>query len=256
MRFNGNRSQRCFCDVDPDSHCIDPAKVASLITAQTSGIIGVHLWGSVCDVRVLQRIANTNDLALICDAAHALRCSHRGQAVGGFEIAEVFSFHATKFFNFFEGGAVVANDDQIAERMRLMRNFVFAGYDNVIYIGTNGKMSEAYAAMGLTSLESIDVFIERNQRNYATYQKHIDDIEEITLLSFLPCDMTNHQNVIAEIDENLYGLDRDTLMKVLHKENILVRRYFYLRCHRMEPYRTLFPQAGTRLPRPSASAAV
>src|SRR5436309_4213426 len=110
------------------------------------------------------------------DAAHGFACSLNGRMLGGFGDAEVFSFHATKFFNTFEGGAVVTNDDELAAKIRLMKNFGFAGYDNVIYIGTNGKMSKVSAVMGLTGLESLAEFIEVNRHNHYSYQIELADI--------------------------------------------------------------------------------
>ena len=103
-----------FCDIDPATHMLDPAEVETLITARTSGILGVHVWGRPCDVDALQDIADRHGLHLMFDAAHAFGCSHRGRMIGGFGRAEVFSFHATKFFNSFEGGAIATNDDELA----------------------------------------------------------------------------------------------------------------------------------------------
>lgn len=145
-----------FCDIDPSTHSIDPASVQKVITPRTTGIIGVHLWGKPCDVDALTEIAMKYNLKLLFDAAHAFGCSYKGRMVGNFGNAEVFSFHATKFFNTGEGEAVVTNDDDLARKIRLMRNFGFARYDGVIYIGTNGKMNEISAAVGLTNLESMD----------------------------------------------------------------------------------------------------
>ena len=138
-----------FCDIDPRTHNLDPNRIEEMITPRTTGIIGVHVWGRPCAVDALAEIAQRRHLKLLFDAAHAFGCSYQGQMIGNFGDAEVFSFHATKFFNTFEGGAVVTNDDELAAKMRLMKNFGFHGYDNVIYVGTNGKMSEVSAAMGL-----------------------------------------------------------------------------------------------------------
>jgi dTDP-4-amino-4,6-dideoxygalactose transaminase len=159
-----------FCDIDPRTHNIDPAKVEQLITPRTTGIIGVHLWGRPCDTEALAEVAERRNLTLMFDAAHAFGCSHSGRMIGGFGLAEVFSFHATKFFNMMEGGAVVTNNDELAARIRLMKNFGFSGNDNVVYIGTNGKMSEINAAMGLTNLASLDEFESANRRNYEAYR--------------------------------------------------------------------------------------
>src|SRR5207247_3514885 len=126
----------------------------------------VHLWGRGCEIAALTEIANRHCLKLLFDAAHAFACSYGGRMIGGFGDAEVFSFHATKFFNTFEGGAVTTNDDELAEKIRLMKNFGFSGFDNVIYIGTNGKMNELSAVMGLTGLESLNDFVYINRRNY------------------------------------------------------------------------------------------
>ena len=163
-----------FCDVDPRTHTINPWRIEEMITPRTSGIIGVHVWGQPCDVEALTEIARKHNLKLLFDASHAFGGSQLGRMIGNFGEAEVFSFHATKFFNTFEGGAIVTNKDELAAKIRLMKNFGFAGYDNVIYIGTNGKMSEVSAAMGLTSLESLDNFISINYRNYKQYQNEYD----------------------------------------------------------------------------------
>lgn len=168
--------------------------------------------------------------------------------IGGFGDAEVYSFHATKFFNSFEGGAVVTNDDGLAEKIKLMKNFGFAGYDNVVYIGTNGKMSEIQAAMGLTGLESLDEFIATNRHNYLRYRRELEGVRGISLLEYDENEKCNYQYVVVEVDEPAAGVSRDHLLDVLWAENVLARRYFYPGCHRMEPYRTQLPDAGLRLP--------
>ena len=237
-----------FCDVDPVTHNIDPGKIENLITPRTTGILGVHVWGRACDIETLTAIAQKHHLRLMFDAAHAFACTHQGQMIGGFGDAEVFSFHATKFFNSFEGGAVTTNNDELAGRLRGMRNFGFAGLDNVVDIGTNGKMSEVSAAMGLTSLESLEEFISVNYENYLTYCNGLEGIPGVELIKFTGKEKNNYQYVVLEIDEAQAGLSRDLLVKILHAENILARRYFYPGCHQMEPYRSYFPNARLLLP--------
>ena len=144
-----------------------------MITPRTTGIMGVHVWGRPCAIEALDEIARRRRPEAAVRRRPRLWLLLRGRMIGNFGEAEVFSFHATKFFNTFEGGAVVTNDDELAAKMRLMKNFGFAGYDNVIYIGTNGKMSEISAAMGLTGLESLDEFIAANRRNYAAYRARV-----------------------------------------------------------------------------------
>src|SRR5262249_53238247 len=118
-----------FCDIDDKTFTIDPSRLEELITPRTTGIVGVHLWGRGCNVERLAEIAARRRLKLLYDAAHAFACTKGGQRIGSFGHAEVLSFHATKFFNTFEGGAVLTNDDELADRVRLMRNFGFVGYD-------------------------------------------------------------------------------------------------------------------------------
>lgn len=237
-----------FCDINPNNHSIDPKKVEELITPQTTGIIGVHLWGNPCEIEILEKIAKNNGLKLIFDAAHAFGCSYNGRMIGNFGNAEVFSFHATKFFNTLEGGAVVTNDDKVAKKIRLMRNFGFSGYDKVDYIGTNGKMNEISAAMGLTNLESMDVFIKLNLKNYKNYKERLSDLPGLKVYNYNEKEKCNYQYLVLEIDKKVTKITRDQLIKVLYCENVLARRYFYPGCHRMEPYRSLYPQYNNSLP--------
>jgi dTDP-4-amino-4,6-dideoxygalactose transaminase len=237
-----------FCDIDPHTHNLDPEQVSRMITPRTSGIIGVHVWGRPCEIDALSEIASQYHLKLLFDAAHAFGCSYQGQMIGNFGNAEIFSFHATKFFNTFEGGAVVTNDDELAAKMRLMKNFGFAGYDNVIYIGTNGKMSEVSAVMGLTGLESLAEFISINHENYLLYQRELKGIPGIRFITYDEMEKNNYQYIILEVNENEAVVSRDQLVEILHAENVLARRYFYPACHHMEPYRSYFPHAGLLLP--------
>jgi dTDP-4-amino-4,6-dideoxygalactose transaminase len=237
-----------FADINPKTHNLDPSSVEKLITPRTTGIIGVHVWGRPCDIEVLAEIADHHHLKLMFDAAHAFGNSHRGQMIGNFGEAEVFSFHATKFLNSFEGGAIVTNNDDLTHKIRNMINFGFAGYDQVAYLGINGKMTEICAAMGLTSLESIDTIVAVNCKNYWQYKQELSDVPGITVAQYDESERCNYQYVILEIDEQITGISRDVLVKILHAENVLARRYFYPGCHEMEPYRSYFPHAGLLLP--------
>jgi dTDP-4-amino-4,6-dideoxygalactose transaminase len=233
-----------FCDVDPETHNIDPAHAESLITPRTSAILGVHLWGRPCDTTALADLARRHGLRLLFDAAHAFSCSHEGRMIGGFGDAEVFSFHGTKFFNSGEGGAIVTDDDEIAEAARRMRNFGFASHDEVLEIGTNGKMNELAAAMGLTSFESLETFIETNRRHYRHYERELTSLPGIKLARYGADERRNFQYVVLEVDEAAAGISRDAVVDVLKAEGVLARRYFYPGCHRMSPY----ADAGVRLP--------
>ena len=237
-----------FADVDRRTHTIDPARIEGLVTPRTTGIVGVHLWGRACDVEAIGEIARRHRLRVVYDAAHAFGCTHRGRPVGGFGDAEVFSFHATKYFNTGEGGCVATNDDALAKKVSLMRNFGFAGYDRVIHLGTNGKMDEFSAALGLTNLESLDEFTAANRRNYERYAAGLAGCRGLRLYEFDRRERSNYQYVVVEVDSDDAGLTRDELLAVLHAERVLARRYFYPGCHRMEPYRSYFPHAGLLLP--------
>lgn len=230
-----------FCDVDPATHNIDPTKVESLITDATTGILGVHVWGRACDLTALEAVARSHGLTLAFDAAHAFACSHEGRMIGGFGSAEAFSFHATKFFNAFEGGAITTNDDEVAGRCRQMRNFGFAAPDEVISLGINGKMSEPSAAMGLTNLDALEAFIDTNAANYAVYADELADVPGVSLVRYSTDESCNYQYVVVEVDAGDAGLTRDALRAVLVAEHVLARRYFYPGCHKMQPYASSSP---------------
>ena len=235
-----------FADIDPATHNLDPDAVRRMITPRTTGIIGVHLWGRAAPINELQAIADEHRLKLMFDAAHAFGSTYRGQSIGRFGECEVFSFHATKAFNTFEGGAVTTDDDELAETMRLMRNFGFKGYDNVIHPGTNGKMIEVCAAMGLANLDAFDDIVAINTHNHAAYRDALKGIPGISLLSYDPDERNSHHYVVIEVGDACPAT-RDEIIAALHAENVLARKYFWPGSHMMQPYRDLFPHAGLML---------
>lgn len=243
-----------FVDIDPASHSIDPAAVERMITPRTSGIIAVHLWGRPAAVGPLAEIAQRRGLRLIYDAAHAFGCTHQGTPIGVFGDCEVFSFHATKFLNSLEGGAIATNDDGLADVARKMRNFGFTGFDDVRHPGTNGKMVEACAAMGLVNLEGLERIVKINRRNYDAYAAGLAGVPGLRLLGYDAAEQNNYQYVVVEVDRDA-GATRDELIAALTAENVLARRYFWPGCHRMQPYRDLFPWADAHLPNTNAVAA-
>jgi dTDP-4-amino-4,6-dideoxygalactose transaminase len=232
-----------FADIDPATHNLDPEAVRHMITPRTTGIIGVHLWGRAAPIDELQAIADEHGLKLMFDAAHAFGSTYKGQTIGCFGACEVLSFHATKAFNTMEGGAVVTDDDELAEKMRLMRNFGFAGYDNVIHPGTNGKMIEVCAAMGLANLGALNEIFTINRHHHAQYTAALTDIPGVSVLGYDPTEHNSHHYVVAEVDERC-PVSRDDIVAALHAENVLARKYFWPGAHRMQPYRDLFRQAG------------
>jgi dTDP-4-amino-4,6-dideoxygalactose transaminase len=223
-----------FCEIDPITHTIDVDAVERAITPRTSAILGVHLWGRPCDIEGLQDVARRHDLTLFFDAAHALGCSRGETPIGSFGQCEVFSFHATKVASAAEGGAITTNDAELARRLRLARNFGFAGYDYVVDVGTNAKMSELSAALGLSTLEQLGDFVARNRRNHNAYESHFEGIPGVRLSSRQDSGRHNFHYVVFETDPDI--VNRDDLTTMLHAENVLARRYFYPGCHRLEPY--------------------
>lgn len=237
-----------FADMDPVTHCIDPAHVERLITPRTSAIVATHVWGHPCDVDRLEEIARRHGIAIMYDAAHAFGCSRNGKMIGSNGRCEVFSFHATKFLNSFEGGAIATNDDALAERCRLMRNFGFAGFDNVVDLGTNGKMTEVCAAMGLTCLEAVDELIEANRRRYERYVSGLGGVAGLRMFRYDQSERCNFQYVVLEVEEHAFGAARDAVVAHLHRHNIIARKYFWPGVHRFAPYRSEQPRAATALP--------
>jgi dTDP-4-amino-4,6-dideoxygalactose transaminase len=236
-----------FCDVDPETHNLDPQAVECLIRPTTTGILGVHLWGNACAVEALTAIAEEHRLRLCFDAAHAFGCSHGGRMIGNFGDAEVFSFHATKFVNSGEGGMITTNNDGLANKFRQLRNFGLER-DAVVGLGTNGKMCEFSAAMGLTSLESRGQFVARNRENLSHYQHVLAGIPGLTVRSYSKQEHHNHQYVVVEVDERAAGISRDRIITALHAENVLAKRYFFPGCHQLEPYRSLNAAQPESLP--------
>jgi dTDP-4-amino-4,6-dideoxygalactose transaminase len=227
-----------FCDVDLETHNVNVESLRRCITPRTGGIVGVHLWGRPCSPDAMESVAKEFGLPLLFDAAHAFACGLADRSVGSFGDAEVLSFHATKFVNSFEGGAVLTNNADLVEKMRLMRNFGFAGYDRVVHVGANGKMTEVCAAMGLTSLESLDPIVAVNKAHHGRYAAALAATPGLKLMDYADVPRHNYQYIVVEVDEGPSGLSRDELVKVLHAENVLARRYFFPGVHQMEPYRS------------------
>lgn len=236
-----------FCDMDPVTHNIDPTKIERLITPRTTGIIGVHVWGRGCKTEAIEEISTRRNLKVMYDASHGFGCSKGGRMIGTFGECEVFSFHATKFINCLEGGVVTLNNDDLAYRMRMMTNFGFTGYDQVEYLGINGKMNEISAAMGLTNLEAVNDIIAVNRQNYEAYRSGLTDVPGISVIKYDPAERNNYQYVVIEVDPERCCRSRDDIVKTLHAENIIARKYFWPGCHNMEPYRSLQPNAGLLL---------
>lgn len=242
--------QPVFCDIDPHTYQVDCDQVEALITPRTTGIVGVHLFGRLCDVDRLEDIAGRHGLRLILDGAQAVGCGSETRTVGSGGDATVFSFHATKVVNASEGGVIATDDDDLAAELRLLRNFGFAGMDRSESVGINAKMSEVAAATGLRSLDQLGEFIAINESNFRFYRAALSDVPGLSL-SAPDEHVSNFHYVVAEVDEVHAGFSRDHLLAVLHAENVLARRYFHPGCHRLPPYQNA---ARRQAPLPSTEA--
>jgi len=247
-----------FVEISPETHCIDPEAAAAAISKNTAALLGVNLWGQLCDVTRLGEIANDAGIPLILDSAQALGCKikhrSRDQPTAGGAVASVLSLHATKVVNSLEGGAILTNDEALADELRRLRNFGFAGYDKVVSLGTNAKLNEFSAAFAIRGLECLDNLIHHNRKIRKMYQESLADLPGVSFHDPPTSPTANHRYAVLMIDDTNCPLSRDELMSTLWAENVLARRYFYPGCHRMEPYASLPASWQPRLPATEAVA--
>lgn len=225
-----------FADVDRSTHALSAATASALIGPRTAAILGVHLWGQPCDPQGLQALCDANRLALFFDAAHAFGCSHDGRMIGNFGRIEAFSFHATKIISGAEGGCLTTNDDDLAMRVRTIRNFHHSETFANVGLRINGKMSEAQAAMALLSLDHYDANRDHNRTIFGIYRERSARWPGIRLYDFRGTGLHNFQYAVLETTAAQGAIDRDTLVELLRGENILARRYFHPGVHRLSPY--------------------
>lgn len=205
-----------FCELDEETGTADVAHVERLIGPRTRAILDVHVFGRPARIDELTKLAAAHGLHLLFDAAHAFGCTYRSKPIGGFGTAEIFSFQATKFVNSFEGGAIVTDDDALADRLRAMRHQGLNAAHEITGSGTVARMHEISAAMGLTSLESADHFTAINRRNYRLYEQYLDGLPGVRVRPQDPNELSNCQYVVIEVDAVRAGLHRDELQAVLH----------------------------------------
>ncbi|MEZ5730167.1 MAG: DegT/DnrJ/EryC1/StrS family aminotransferase [Burkholderiaceae bacterium] len=215
-----------FVDVEPSTLNMDPARIEAAITPHTTAILPVHCYGHPCDVDAIQKIADTYNLKVIYDAAHAfgVKCSC-GSVLNHGDLS-VLSFHATKVFNTFEGGAIVCPDAKTKQRVDYLKNFGFSDEVTVVAPGINGKMSEFNAALGLLQLEHIEDALARRKKIDATYREQLARVDGIQCLGDSGELVSNYSYFPILVQEN-YPLSRDALYQKLREHNIYARRYFY-----------------------------
>lgn len=211
-----------FADIDPRTLCIDPEDVRRKITPETSAILGVHVYGNPCDIKALESIARENELALVFDAAHAFGVEYEGRPV--FECGDISatSFHATKVYNTIEGGAVISTDASLLQSVKDMRNHGIVSEEEVVLPGTNAKMSEVLAAVGLCNLDEIDDRISARQARYEAYKELLGDVEGVSFQEVV-ASRYNYSYMPVLFSE---GADRDRACSALLAEDVKARKYF------------------------------
>lgn len=216
-----------FCDIDADNYTLDVSKLEELITDRTSAIVPVHVYGNICNVEEIGRIARKYGLKVIYDAAHTFGERYKGQGVGSFGDASCFSFHATKTFNTIEGGAVCYKDKELGNRIYDLKNFGIHGPEVVESVGANAKMNEFQAAMGICNLRHIDEEIAKRKKVVDQYRKHLETVEGIKLNSLQENVKSNYAYFPVVFDEKVFGFSRNEIADRLAEHGIFSRKYFY-----------------------------
>lgn len=229
-----------FCDIDPDTFTIDTTKIESLITDKTSAIIPVHVYGNICNVEEIERIAKKYNLKVIYDAAHAFGVKYKGVGVGNFGDASMFSFHATKVFHSVEGGAVCFKDEDYGLELYRLKNFGIRGLETVDAVGANAKMNEFCAAMGICNLRHIDGEIEKRKAVVQRYRQNLENIDGIRLSPIQRDVQSNYAYFPVLFDKEKFGLSRDDVYTVLRENGIGARKYFYPLTNTFDCYKDIF----------------
>ena len=216
-----------FCDIKEENGTIDEEKIEALITEKTSAIVPVHVYGQVCNVDKIEKIAEKHRLKVIYDAAHAFGVTYKGKGIGNFGDASMFSFHATKVYNTIEGGAVCFHDKNLGDEILSLSNFGIRTEEIVDGIGGNAKMNEFQAAMGLCNLRHVEQEIEKRKHIVELYRMELRDVQGITYFAEQDNVKPNYAYFPVLIQEDVYGLNRDQVVEVLKKNEIYARKYFY-----------------------------
>ena len=238
LSWNGIRP--VFCDIDPLTMNIDASRIESMITPQTTAILGVHVFGTPCEVTAIQEVADRYGLRVIYDAAHAFGVEIDGRGIGTWGDVTMFSFHATKLFHSGEGGALTFTDPNLKARIDLLKNFGIMNEDVVMMPGINGKMNELQAVLGLVVLDCVEE--ERNKRRVLqeTYLECLGDVSGVTFcIRDLPGVRNSYQYFVVRIDAETFGASRDQVYQELRHCNVLARKYFYPLCSDYACYRHL-----------------
>lgn len=222
-----NKLEPVFCDINENDFTIDVTKIEELITDRTTAIVPVHVYGNICNMKEIERLAKKYGLKVIYDAAHAFGELYKGKGIGNFGDASCFSFHATKVFNTIEGGAVCFHDTDFGRELYRLKNFGIRDPETVDGIGANAKMNEFCAAMGLCNLKHIDGEILKRKKVVECYRERLDGIDGIRLNTVQKDVNANYAYFPIVIDEKVFGYSRNEVFKRLEENNIGARKYFY-----------------------------
>ena len=225
-----------FCDIDPETYTIDTKKIEALITDKTSAIIPVHVYGNICNVEEIEKIAKKHNLKVIYDAAHAFGVKYKGKSIANYGDISMFSFHATKVFNTIEGGALIYKNKDYVKELNYIKNFGIKDEDHIEYIGGNAKMNEFQASMGLCNLRHIDEEIKKRKQVYLKYMSLLKDVKGIKLNCIQDDVESNYAYFPIQILDE-YGLTRDELYKLLAEHDIGARKYFYPISNELDIYK-------------------
>lgn len=234
-----------FCDINTDDYTIDVDKIEPLITEKTSAIMPVHVYGNICDVEAIQRIADKYKLKVIYDAAHTFGVKYKGKGIGSFGDVSCFSFHATKVFNTIEGGAVCFSDKAFGEEIYNLKNFGIRGPEEVVGVGANAKMNEFCAAMGLCNLKNVDGEIAKRKHIVERYKENLGSVNGIKLCKNQDGVVPNYAYFPVVFDEKVFGKSRDEISDNLAAEGIFSRKYFYPLTNAFDCYKDKFNAADT-----------
>lgn len=227
-----------FCDINPETYTIDADKIEELITDETCAIIPVHVYGNVCDVEKIDSIAKKYNLKVIYDAAHVFGVKYKNKGIGTYGDVSMFSFHATKVFNSIEGGCLTYTDPKLTDKFSSLRNFGITGVESVEYTGTNAKMNEFQAAMGLCNLEHVDEEIAKRKIAFDTYRNRLSNIPGIKL-SIVQDNVDANYAYFPVVFDN-YKYNRDEIAEKLAVEDIFARKYFFPITNEFECYKGKF----------------
>ncbi|MBQ7453709.1 MAG: DegT/DnrJ/EryC1/StrS family aminotransferase [Selenomonadaceae bacterium] len=238
-----------FCDIDAETMNLDAEKIESMITPHTTAILAVHVFGTPCDVKKIQQVADRYGLRVVYDAAHAFGVEVGEQGVGNFGDISMFSFHATKLYHTLEGGALTMKDEHVKQRIDLLKNFGIKNEEEVVMPGINGKLDEVRSAIGRIMLNYVEGERQKRIRLHEIYNEELCGVEGLKLMPNCAADVKlNYQYYVVRIDEKIFGRSRDFVYDEFRNYNVFARKYFHPLCSEFTCYRQLNSSSANNLP--------